>query len=372
MLFDHGSIAFVEQENIMIMGMNSQDFIFARIDPTQYEVFDNISAPEGLLKNFQSSYSENAESETESIGDFISKLLNQIEFLSKYQRIIEQLFLLIVIVGRWLLPREGMSRDQLSQLLLINVGTAADILELFEAFNEKEVADRTILKITILSCWQASLLQFCFNKTATRSKHVVRERYRKIMQQLKSSPQDRSICDNSCSEPEELIAFNSVQEKETTCCLQLCHKNRSEPQKNNKNPKCRKFQKYWWMNPCVYRPFFCCETELWAIVLSLVLQEIPFFIVRMTLICMFEVSSYSNFFFTIKNGLIITVQIFRVFVILTEAGKSDEKRKKKKKMEGIVSAARAKANKRISVAKGPVLRKISSLQTVNSIRDTNI
>ncbi|KAF8565563.1 hypothetical protein P879_10236 [Paragonimus westermani] len=70
------------------------------------------------------------------------------------------------------MPREGLSRDQLSQLLLINIGTAADILELFEAFSEEEVRQNDLLRAVILCLWQASLLQFCFNKTAIRERVV--------------------------------------------------------------------------------------------------------------------------------------------------------------------------------------------------------
>lgn len=43
---------------------------------------------------------------------------------------LHQILLILVIVGRWLLPvGGGVTRDELSQLLLIFVGTAADILE---------------------------------------------------------------------------------------------------------------------------------------------------------------------------------------------------------------------------------------------------
>lgn len=45
-----------------------------------------------------------------------------------------------IIVGRWLLPRGEITRDQLSALLLGYVGTAADILELFEVFEEDAVS----------------------------------------------------------------------------------------------------------------------------------------------------------------------------------------------------------------------------------------
>lgn len=43
---------------------------------------------------------------------------------------LHQTFLLLLVVGRWLLPiGVEITRDQLSQLLLMFVGTAADILE---------------------------------------------------------------------------------------------------------------------------------------------------------------------------------------------------------------------------------------------------
>lgn len=43
---------------------------------------------------------------------------------------LNQILLILLIVGKWLLPLGGgVTRDELSQLLLIFVGTAADILE---------------------------------------------------------------------------------------------------------------------------------------------------------------------------------------------------------------------------------------------------
>ncbi|KAI4801208.1 hypothetical protein KUCAC02_000133 [Chaenocephalus aceratus] len=43
---------------------------------------------------------------------------------------LHQILLILLIIGKWLLPAAGeLTRDQLSQLLLIFVGTAADILE---------------------------------------------------------------------------------------------------------------------------------------------------------------------------------------------------------------------------------------------------
>ena len=44
--------------------------------------------------------------------------------------ILHQLILFIIIIGRWMLPKaKGVTRDQLSQILLIFIGVGADILE---------------------------------------------------------------------------------------------------------------------------------------------------------------------------------------------------------------------------------------------------
>ena len=48
------------------------------------------------------------------------------------------MLLLILIIGRWLLPKGEITREQLSQLLLVYIGMAADIIELFEAFKVLE------------------------------------------------------------------------------------------------------------------------------------------------------------------------------------------------------------------------------------------
>lgn len=51
--------------------------------------------------------------------------------------IIEQFLMLILIIGRWMLPKGDLTRDQLSQLLLVYIGTAADIIEFFDSFKER-------------------------------------------------------------------------------------------------------------------------------------------------------------------------------------------------------------------------------------------
>lgn len=54
-------------------------------------------------------------------------------FISNFSQEFNQKFselglILVIITGRWLLPRGEITRDQLSALLLTYVGTAADIM----------------------------------------------------------------------------------------------------------------------------------------------------------------------------------------------------------------------------------------------------
>ena len=49
-------------------------------------------------------------------------------------------------------------------------GTAADIIEFFDSFKDKKIADEPILVYLTLSIWAWSLLQFTIVLTATRSR----------------------------------------------------------------------------------------------------------------------------------------------------------------------------------------------------------
>jgi hypothetical protein len=62
--------------------------------------------------------------------------------------------------------------------------------------------------------------------------------------------------------------------------------------------------------------FFCSPSDFWGMLLSLFLQDIPFFSFRAVLIFHYHILSYSTVFFTSKNGLIIILQWYRITVIL--------------------------------------------------------
>ncbi|KAF2903809.1 hypothetical protein ILUMI_02361 [Ignelater luminosus] len=84
--------------------------------------------------------------------------------------LIEQFLMLILIIGRWMLPKGELTRDQLSQILLVYIGTAADIIEFFDSFKDDKVASEPILVILTLAIWTWSLMQFTVVLTATKSR----------------------------------------------------------------------------------------------------------------------------------------------------------------------------------------------------------
>lgn len=84
--------------------------------------------------------------------------------------LIEQFLMLILIVGRWLLPKGDLTRDQLSQLLLVYIGTAADIIEFFDSFKDPKIAADLLLVFLTLGIWSWSLIQFTIVLSATRSR----------------------------------------------------------------------------------------------------------------------------------------------------------------------------------------------------------
>ncbi|XP_067092303.1 transmembrane protein 26 [Osmerus mordax] len=84
---------------------------------------------------------------------------------------LHQVLLILLIVGKWLLPLGGgVTKDELSQLLLIFVGTAADILE-FTSETLSDVKENSPhLVYIILAVWTWSMLQFPLHLAVVNSK----------------------------------------------------------------------------------------------------------------------------------------------------------------------------------------------------------
>jgi hypothetical protein len=83
---------------------------------------------------------------------------------------VELSFIFIIILGRWLLPKGNISHSALSQLLLVYLSLASDILDLLTLFSEEEIYRNSSMVHIVLIIFSLSMFQFAFNLTATRGR----------------------------------------------------------------------------------------------------------------------------------------------------------------------------------------------------------
>ncbi len=83
---------------------------------------------------------------------------------------VELSFMFIIILGRWLLPKGNISHSALSQLLLVYLSLASDILDLLTLLNEQEIQMSSPMVHLVFTVFSLSMLQFSLNLTATRGR----------------------------------------------------------------------------------------------------------------------------------------------------------------------------------------------------------
>lgn len=169
---------------------------------------------------------------------------------------LEQTMLIVLVLGRWLMPKGDMSRDQLSQLLMVYVGLGADILDIFDTFKEPEVKTNRAVVIIGLALFSWALMQFPLVLTQTRP------------------PKGESLQRRT----ERLL-----------CCPRSPHSFTS-----------------------------CCSSEVWSLLLTVGLQDGPFLLYRLYLMVQEQVLNQLMIFFTCKNILIVLLELYRIFVVQCE------------------------------------------------------
>jgi hypothetical protein len=66
------------------------------------------------------------------------------------------------------------------------------------------------------------------------------------------------------------------------------------------------------------------RSELWSILVTLALQDGPFFAVRLIAIIVYHVRSFLTYFFTFKNFLILVFQTYRIAAICFEKDEQEQ------------------------------------------------
>ncbi|KAI1892587.1 hypothetical protein AGOR_G00135120 [Albula goreensis] len=174
---------------------------------------------------------------------------------------LEQTMLIVLVLGRWLMPKGDMSRDQLSQLLMVYVGLGADILDIFDTFKEPEVKTNRVVILVGLSLFTWAVMQFPL--VLTQTSHA------------KAQPGfDRSSTD--AGDPGGVDRLGG--ERCTTCC----------------------------------------SSEVWSLLLTVGLQDGPFLVYRLYLMVQENVLNQLMIFFTCKNILVVLLEIYRILVVQCE------------------------------------------------------
>lgn len=185
------------------------------------------------------------------------------------------------------MPKGDLTREQLSSLLLTYLGTASDIVDFMSILSEPNISRHKTFMYAVLACWTWSLMQFPFVVTSTTDTNS----------------------DEDEDDEDSLQSSKSVYEK-------------SGYRKYLEKLKIKKKMK-------VVKNFF--ETEAWGIFVSVLMQDGPFVVMRLISILAFQIKTYTNYFFTAKNALVLCLQVYRLWSIYHE---HQMKKQKDKNMTG--------------------------------------
>lgn len=132
------------------------------LDYQHYKKMEDQCKPQDSLALLQATFL-NETSRNNTALDRLKSLRDVVSHFCENNWILalHQILLFLLIIGKWLLPLgDGVTRDQLSQLLLIFVGTAADILEFTSETLDEVKEDSPQLVYITLAVWTWSMLQF--------------------------------------------------------------------------------------------------------------------------------------------------------------------------------------------------------------------
>lgn len=180
--------------------------------------------------------------------------------------------LLTLILGRWMLPKGDISRDHLSQLLLVFLAMAADMVELFDTFKENQVKYSVRLTTIVLAVWSVSLIQFPL---------VLTGKARKTRLGTLRNYSNQTLS-RSTSRASSLFHTGPIEPDHSFCFVLLT------------------------------------DVNFWGVMMSTLLQDAPFLATRLYLLIAHQTISYIMIFFTCKNMLVVFLQCYRLMVVCCE------------------------------------------------------
>ncbi|PIO31734.1 hypothetical protein AB205_0025310 [Aquarana catesbeiana] len=166
----------------------------------------------------------------------------------------EEILIVVLVIGRWIMPKGHLSRDQLCQLLLTYIALGADILDVLQLIKETKMNTNMSVAVVGLCLFSWAILQFTIVLTQTAS----------------TKSQTSSFTEKSQS---------------TT---------------DRKRPSLPS----------------CCTNETWSVIITVGMQDGPFLVYRVYLATAQGVFNDSMTFFICKNALTVILEIYRVGMFL--------------------------------------------------------
>ncbi|XP_057304220.1 transmembrane protein 26-like [Hydractinia symbiolongicarpus] len=233
------------------------------------------------------------------------------------KKICELGLIIVLITGRWLMPRGNITRDQLSALLLGYVGNAADIIELFETFEEPGIIYERSVTSAVIAVYTWSIFQFTLVTTATiKDKKMLEDDLEK-----KLSPKKNRIAPSQKlygrEEKKEIdIKTKYIEEIRTRKSSNEIKGGRGRGRKGYSNMKESKIinaSSSQQLDEKVRRR--ALHGEVFQILVTLLMQDGPFLILRLYLIIQYNVTSEMHIFFTCKNAIVSILLVYRLCIL---------------------------------------------------------
>ncbi|XP_044184358.1 transmembrane protein 26-like isoform X3 [Acropora muricata] len=260
----------------------------------------------------------------------------------------EQALVLILVIGRWLLPKGEITRDQLSQLLLIYIGTGADIMEFTGIINEHDTRRTNTQMLqnkrfvnAVFLFWSVSLFQFSLTIFAMEgtAQRLEKEKLQLMIEELKKLKgltrkrrnqvlPSQALYTNKMKHSKFGQEGNQVMYKQTEpglvkpeiMSITIAEDEVITEASDRRCSGCwHRFAKSLG-NVAVKVTDYA---ELTSLLIPLLMQDGPFLVIRLIVIAYYKVYLNGLYFLIVKNALVVMIQVYRIFVLYYKPPEED-------------------------------------------------
>ena len=252
--------------------------------------------------------------------------------------VIEQTGVLMLIIGRWTLPKGSISRNQFSQILLIYIATAADIVEFSETYTDDIVRsrpERAKIYNEVMAIWGWSVMQFSF--TIALPEDGLKQEDEDDDENAANAKwrQTNRVAPLSYQHYKAMLTKGWDAEGQRTGTVSTAnggvqwHGGKFEVSKNERAKAVDQPSPYDEEAGCCigkgeWRSCLARNMELITCLIPVLMQDGPFFGYRMVLIVRYSVITPMIILLTVKNALVIIVQIYRIVILYCFEPPKDE------------------------------------------------